>query len=186
MSLKMNKKLFHISSLLFPIVILLLVSSCAPTEKAAEDTPSAATAGPYQPAWFKDARLVADSTGFSTCATSLASDSLSAFERSEKATISKLKKGLVGHLEKERKAMLDEKGSDSYAGNRDFIMSLRKAEEDFADYASLTQKEAVSAERAYRGFSCAAMSTEQLDEWLEHAFRHQPGYYKAFSKWLEK
>lgn len=155
------------------LMAAILVVSCASTSNTTQENRSE-TVEPSEsryPDWYNtNGRLQVDDEGFTTFATAIDTDSVTAAEKAGDQARAKLQSGVSSRLESVRNDAVIELGSNSGVDSPKFLIALRNAESDIASVAGVEQTEVKVLDNGnYRGFAEAYIDRESLIEELDKA-----------------
>lgn len=150
-----------------------LVVSCSSTSNTTQNN-NPDTVEPREsryPDWYNTSgRLQADDKGFTTYATAIDTDSVTAAKKAGDQARAQLQSGVSSRLESVRNDAVIELGSNSGVDSPKFLIALRNAESDIASVAGVEQREVKALDNGtYRAFAEAYIDRESLIEELDKA-----------------
>ena len=160
--------------------------SCSTTSNTASTTSAETTdeASSKYPDWYQSSRSVqSDDTAYYGYATAIASDSASSAEKAVEQAKAELKSSISNRLETIRNDAVVELGSDSGLDSPQFIIALRKAENEVPSVANTEEVEVENmGSQGYRAFSKVAVDKEALIDELDKAFSANSNAWNAMKE----
>lgn len=131
------------------------------------------------PSWYSGFEFNADSTSFTSRATSVAADSKTAKVRAENEARALLESYIAEELEDIRTEL--ERDGSSTVQEANFILMLRNAHLTIEEAATITNTESIQKEGVYRGFVKVEITKGKVNSLLEKGFSSNNNYWRTFS-----